>query len=101
MDTASYRSKTSLTPTALMAGPDSPPNLLLRYGLANSGEMTIALSVLIATTASPPPSCTARAISSRMCVLGVSFAHTGTDTDPFTSDTMPFTSFGSVPTSMP
>lgn len=75
--------------------------MLLRIGLANSGSMTIAFSVLIATTASPPASCTALPMSARMCVLGVSLAHTGMETADFTAETMDLTMAGSVPTSMP
>ena len=84
-----------------MAFPDSPPNLLLRTGLANSGEMTIAFRVLTATTASPPASWTAIPMSARMCVLGVSLAQTGMSTADFTADTMSLTMRGSVPTSIP
>lgn len=101
MSSAVRRSYTALTPTGSRQLPDSPPNLLLSSGLANSGSMTMAFSVLIATTASPPASCTARPMSWRMWVLGVSFAHTGIDTDDFTADTMDDTIAGSVPTSIP
>jgi hypothetical protein len=95
------RSYTALTPTGLTQGPESPPNLLLSSGLANSGSMTMAFSVLIATTASPPASWTALPMSGRMCVLGVSLAQTGTLTTDLTAETMSLTIFGSVPTSMP
>ena len=61
----------------------------------------MALSVLMATTASPPASCTALPMSARMWVLGVSFAHTGMETASFTEDTIAFTIAGSVPTSIP
>lgn len=74
---------------------------MLSRGLANSGSMTIAFSVLIATTASPPASWTARPMSWRMCVFGVSFAHTGIDTEDLTAETIAATIPGSVPTSMP
>lgn len=63
--------------------------------------MTIAFSVLIATTASPPASLTAPPMSWRMWVLGVSFAQTGTDVADFTAPTMALTMAGSVPTSIP
>jgi len=95
------RSYTALTPTGFTQGPDSPPNLLLRSGLANSGSMTMALRVLMATTASPPASCTALPISGSMCVFGVSLAQTGTLTADLAADTMSLTIFGSVPTSIP
>jgi len=95
------RSYTALTPTGFTQGPDSPPNLLLSSGLANSGSMTMALSVLIATTASPPASWTALPMSGSMWVLGVSFAQTGTLTADLTADTMSLTILGSVPTSIP
>ncbi len=95
------RSYTALTPTGLTQLPDSPPNLLPRSGLANSGSMTIALRVLIATTASPPASCTALPMSWSMWVFGVSFAQTGIDTVDFTAETMERTTEGSVPTSIP
>ena len=95
------RSYTARTPTGLMPGPERPPNLLLRTGLANSGWMTMALSVLIATTASPPASWTARPISVRICVLGVSLAQTGMETASLTADTIDPTIAGSVPTSIP
>ena len=101
MSSTVLRSYTARTPTGLMPAPESPPNLLLRRGLANSGSMTIALSVFIATTASPPASWTARPMSCRMCVLGVSLAHTGIDTADFTAATMSRTIAGSVPTSIP
>ncbi len=74
---------------------------MLRSGLANSGSMTMAFRVLIATTASPPASCTARPMSWRMCVFGVSFAQTGMLTDDLTADTIDPTIEGSVPTSIP
>ncbi len=101
MSRAVLRSYTALTPTGRRHSPESPPNLLLSRGLANSGSMTIALSVLIATTASPPASWTARPMSWRMWVLGVSFAHTGIDTADFTAETMDLTIAGSGPTSIP
>lgn len=101
MSRAVLRSYTARTPTGLIPGPDSPPNLLLRTGLANSGWMTIALRVLIATTASPPASWTALPMSARMCVLGVSFDQTGMCTASFTAATILFTRAGSVPTSIP
>lgn len=95
------RSYIALTPTGRRHFPDSPPNLLLSRGLENSGSMTIALRVFMATTASPPASCTARPMSWRMWVLGVSFAHTGMSTASLTAETMDPTIAGSVPTSMP
>ncbi len=95
------RSYTARTPTGLMPAPDSPPNLLLSTGLANSGWMTMAFSVFMATTASPPASWTALPISARMCVFGVSLAHTGIPTASLTADTISPTMTGSVPTSMP
>ena len=85
----------------MTASPESPQNLLLIIGLANSGDMTIALSVLMATTASPPASCTALPISAMIWVLGVILAQTGMDIDDLTAETMDFTSLGSVPTSIP
>ena len=101
MSSTVLRSYTALTPTGFTHGPDNPPNLLLSSGLANSGSMTMALRVLIATTASPPASCTALPMSGRMCVFGVSLAQTGTLTADLTADTMSFTILGSVPTSIP
>ena len=101
MLTALCRSQTARTPTGLMHLPDSPQVLLLISGLANSGTITIAFSVFIATMASAPADSAADAICVRMWVLGVSFTHTGTDTASLTADTMPATTFGSVPNSMP
>lgn len=101
MSSAVRRSYTARMPTGLIPGPERPPNLLLRTGLANSGCMTMALRVLMATTASPPASCTAMPMSVRIWVFGVSFDHTGIRTASFTADTMLFTRAGSVPTSIP
>ncbi len=101
MSRAVLRSYIALTPTGFTASPDRPQNLLLIIGLANSGEITIAFRVFIATMASPPASCTASPIFVRMCVLGVSLAHTGIETADLTAETIDFTISGSVPTSMP
>ncbi len=74
---------------------------MLRMGLAISGEIAIAFSVLMATTASPPASWTAIPMSARIWVLGVSLAQTGISTADFTAETIDLTIDGSVPTSMP
>ncbi len=85
----------------MTAGPDKPPNLLLRTGFLSSAEMTMAFSVLIATTASAPPSSAALPSSDIDDVFGVSFAQTGTSTDELTAETIERTFLGSEPISAP
>ncbi len=68
-----------------MAGPLRPPVLWPRTGLATSGAMLMALTVLMAVIPSPPAASTALAMTPMSLTLGESFTKTGSLTALFTS----------------